>query len=209
MATITDPYTLLRNEVMNGEFAPGEPLSEVALAGRYGTSRTPIREALQRLEAERLVERRGRSVTVRDVSPAEILDIYEVRTTLEGSAAAKAALNANDLDLVRLTSARDAMRSSASQNASTRALLNRSFHEALWEASHSPTLVDLLTRINSHLVLASRTTLSSEERWASALAEHDEMIAAIRAHDVEQARRLAEEHMIAARDVRLKYYGAI
>jgi len=203
-----DPYTLLRDGMFLGEFPPGSSLNELALAKRFGTSRTPVREALQRLETERLVERRGRSVIVRQASPAEILDIYEVRTTLEGAAAAKAATSATDLDLLRLARARDDMRDVTTADPRTRAVVNRRFHEALWEASHSPTLVDLLTRINSHLLVASRTTLDSEERWIEALAEHEELLAAIRDRDPARAQALASAHMNAARDARLRAYAS-
>src|SRR5699024_8915206 len=104
--------------------------------------------------------------------------------------------------------AREGMRAASSADARTRARANRKFHEALWEASHSPTLIDLLSRLNSYLLLASRTTLQDEQRWLDALKEHDALIDAISRHDTEDAKQLAEAHMIAARDVRLRDYAA-
>jgi DNA-binding GntR family transcriptional regulator len=202
----TGVYERIREEIIAGHLRPGVVLSENALASEFGTSRTPVREALHRLEIERLVERNGRSVMVREVTPEEILDIYEVRTTLEGAAARNAAARATSFDLMRLTSARDAMRDYGGTDHTERARRNRVFHEAIWEAGHSLTTLDLLERLNSHLFLSSRTTLGVEERWRAVLTEHDELLAAIAAGDGEAARRIAEHHMLGAREVRMRLY---
>jgi DNA-binding GntR family transcriptional regulator len=87
----TSLYEEFREAILTGRFEPGQLLSENALAAEFGKSRTPVREALHRLEIENLVERVPRGMRVRASSPEEILDIYEVRITLEG-AAAKAAV---------------------------------------------------------------------------------------------------------------------
>jgi DNA-binding GntR family transcriptional regulator len=203
----TSVYERIREAIIAGGILPGSSLSEQALATEFGTSRTPVREALHRLEIERLVERSGRGVTVRQVLPEEILDIYEVRTTLEGAAARNAATRATDLDRMKLRSAQQNMRDYAGDDASERARLNRRFHEAVWEASHSLTMTDLLERLNSHLFLSAQTTLAVDERWNAALHEHDELLAAIESHDGDAARRIAEHHMLGARDVRLRLYA--
>ena len=88
--------------------------------------------------------------------------------------------------------------------AQERAAKNRVFHEAVWAASHSPTLIDLLNRLNVHLIRYPTTTLERQERWAAVLVEHDEMLEAIGQRDAVRAQHLAEEHMAAAREVRLQ-----
>ena len=130
-------YERIREAIVRGEFAPGELLGEVALAQQFGVSRTPVREAFHRLEIESIVERTPRGVRVRVSSPEEILDIYEVRITLESAAAKAAALRATDLDRLRLRAAQDAMRA-VGGDPKERAETNRKFHETVWEASHSP-----------------------------------------------------------------------
>jgi len=198
-------YELIRDAILSGAFESGRLLSENALAATFGTSRTPVREALHRLELERLVERGPRGALVRATSPEEILDIYDVRITLEGSAAHRAAQQASALDLARLRARQDEMRRLT--DPSLRASANHGFHEAVWAASHSPTLVDLLGRLGLHLRRYPTSTLDADDRWAEALDEHEGLIDAIERHDADAARALAERHMSAARDVRLHMYA--
>lgn len=101
----TGVYERIHEAIVSGEFAPGESLGEVVLARRFGTSRTPVREALHRLEIEAIVEPTSRGVRVRPSSPEEVLDVYEVRITLESAAAARA----TEFDRVRPRAAQDAM----------------------------------------------------------------------------------------------------
>nr|WP_090345168.1 GntR family transcriptional regulator [Mycolicibacterium malmesburyense]CRL77275.1 GntR family transcriptional regulator [Mycolicibacterium malmesburyense] len=202
----TDLYEELRNAILTGRYTAGQVLSENALAAEFGKSRTPVREALHRLEIESLVERSPRGVRVRDTSPEEILDIYEVRITLEGTAAKAAAQRATEFDLTQLRSALQAM-IDADDTAEAKAATNRRFHEAVWTASHNSTLVDLLHRLNVHLVRYPSTTLTYGERWDAVLREHEELLAAIEARDGEAARRIAEHHMFGAREVRLRMYA--
>jgi DNA-binding GntR family transcriptional regulator len=201
-------YDEIRADILSGHFKPGEALGENAMATRYGTSRTPIREALLRLEIEQLVERGARGVQVRATSPEEILDIYEVRTALEGAAARAAARRRTDLDLLRLKSAHQTMTDLVNPDDRTRAETNRLFHEMVWSASHSPTLFDLLERLNTHLIRYPTTTLSYRDRWPEVLKEHGALLAAIEVQNADEAGRMAEHHMSGARDVRLRMYGA-
>lgn len=194
-------YERIRESILVGELAPGQILSENALAERFGASRTPVREALHRLEIETLVERAGRSVRVRETSPEEILDIYYVRISLEGAAAKGAAERASELDVARLKVAAQDLANAGTPE--ERAHTNRRFHELLWAASHSPTLIDLLERLNVHLIRYPRTTFEREDRWRAAILEHEEILEAIVQHDSVKAQRLAESHMTAAREVRL------
>ena len=203
----TSAYDRIRAAIVDGSIVPGEVLSENQLAADFGTSRTPVREALHRLEIEALVERLPRGVRVRETSPEEIIDIYDVRITLEGAAARAAAERATELDRRRLRAAQEAM-IAVGGDERERAAANRQFHEAIWAASHSPTLVDLLHRLNVHLVRYPTTTLEGDDRWQAALAEHEELLDAIEARDPARAREIAESHMTAAREVRMQMYSA-
>jgi DNA-binding GntR family transcriptional regulator len=202
----TSLYEELKDAILTGRFAPGQVLSENALAAEFGKSRTPVREALHRLEIETLVERVPRGVRVRASSPEEILDIYEVRITLEGAAAKAAAQRATELDRTRLRAAQQAM-VDVEDTPHAKAAANRRFHEAVWGASHNPTLVDLLHRLNVHLVRYPSTTLTHGDRWEEVLREHEELLGAIEARDGEAAQRIAEHHMFGAREVRLRMYA--
>lgn len=200
-------YEQLRERIINGEFAPGDRLTESALAETFGLSRTPVREALRRLEQDGLVERAARGMRVRERSPNEILEIYEVRILLEAAAARAAAERSTPLDLARLNQLHDAMSKTPTDDPQALASINRRFHELIWSSSHNATLVDVLTRLNSHLQRYRGTTLTHDNRWQAVLREHEELIQAIRAGDADKAARIAEEHMEAARNVRLAMYA--
>jgi len=202
-----DVYERLRQAIVSGEMEPGASLVESAVAARYGISRTPVREALRRLEQDGLVERGDRGMRVRTRSPEEILEIYEVRIVLEASAARAAAERGSRLDLMRIRHAREEMEAADSGDAAAMAATNRAFHRAIWAASHNGTLVDLLSRLDSHLVRYPATTLTSEGRWPTVLREHAEMLRAIEAGDADKAAHVAGEHMTEARDIRLRMYG--
>lgn len=200
----TSVYERIRQAILDGTLEGGRVLSENGLAAEFGTSRTPVREALHRLEIERIVERGHRGTVVRMTSPEEILDIYEARITLEGAAAQRAAERATPLDLARMRARQADMRALDAANA--RPSVNRAFHESLWAASHSPTLIDLLDRLDVHLVRYPTSTLSDDARWEKALAEHDEIIGAIAQGNAGASREIAEQHMSAAREARLEMY---
>ncbi|QZY51142.1 GntR family transcriptional regulator [Leucobacter tenebrionis] len=202
-----DPDSLvraLRTEIVTGALEPGAPMREVALAERFGVSRTPIREALTKLEGYGLVERDGRTLRVTAPDPERILNTYNVRIALEGEAAAEAAEHRQLSDLVELESliARDRTldRPSDAQRIET----NLEFHAALWRAAHNPVLVELLERLQFHLTNAPHSTLSVGDRWAESLDEHEAIVAAIDARDPERARQLASAHMSTARELRIR-----
>ncbi|MDA0564773.1 GntR family transcriptional regulator [Streptomonospora sp. S1-112] len=204
---MADVYKELRAAIVSGEFDAGAQLGEVALAERYGVSRTPVREALRRLQQDGLVERGDRGMRVRVRSPEEILEIYEVRIVLEGAAARAAAERRTRIDLARLHGAAEAMAATDAADGMAMAAANRAFHETVWAAGHNQTLTDLLMRLNDHLARYPATTLTTPGRWESALAEHAAIVEAIESRDAEAAATRAEHHMTAARDIRLEMYS--
>lgn len=203
-----DVYERLRMEILNGKLAPGAPLVEATIAARYHVSRTPVREALRRLQQDELIEQRDRGSVVRDRSPEEILEIYGVRVVLEGLAARAAAENRSSLDLANLSERHARMKAVNRTDAQVMAATNQQFHEALWASSHNRMLVDLLIRLNSYLARYPATTLSSPGRWKIVLEDHQRLIDAINARDAETAGSVAEDHMSAARDIRLQIYAS-
>lgn len=203
----SDVYDKLRAEIVGGEFPAGAPLGENALADHFGTSRTPVREALRRLEQDGLVERGDRGLRVRTRSPEEILEIYEARISLEATAAAAAAQRHTEFDLLRVRRAQAAMEAVEKGDPAAMAAANRAVHEALWAAGHNGTIVDLLDRLNNHLTRYPATTLSVPGRWEEALEEHREIIAAVTARDSARAEELARQHMARSREVRLEIWA--
>ncbi|HEY1699599.1 MAG TPA: GntR family transcriptional regulator [Trebonia sp.] len=201
-----DVYDRLRGEIVTGEFEPAAPLGEEALAQRYGTSRTPVREALRRREQDGLVERGARGMRARARSLEEILEIYEVRVPLEATVTAAAVQRRTELDLIRVRAAQTAMDGAGDSEPTALAAANRAVHEAIWAAGHNGTLIDLLVRLNNHLTRYPATTLAVPGRWAEARKEQEAIIAAIADRDSGRASELAGAHMSRARELRLRIW---
>jgi len=201
-------YEQVRHLILSNQLGPDEPLVEASLAARLGVSRTPVREALRRLQADGLIERAARGMRVAERSPEEILDIYEVRVVLEAAAARSAAMRRTDLDLSRLEAIHEEMASLDPSQIETRGVaLNNRIHECFWNASHNATLGDLMDRLVTQLSRYKPTILTYAGRWQRVLDDHRQLIDAIRDRRAEDAARIASDHMSAARDMKLRIFA--
>jgi DNA-binding GntR family transcriptional regulator len=196
---------MLKQAILQGELAPSQPLVENDLAEWCQVSRTPIREALTRLEQDGLIERADRGLIVRERSPEDILDIYETRIALEATVARVAAERRTEYDLRSMRRVLDQSRATSRGNVD-RVELNRQFHRTIWVASHNESLIDLLERLNLHLARYPATTLSFPGRWKQALDEHQALVDAIEHRDGARASSVALTHFTEARDIRIKLW---
>jgi DNA-binding GntR family transcriptional regulator len=197
------PYDRIKQAILDGTFPPGHALVETSVAEWCGVSRTPIREALTRLAQDGLVNRTDRGMIVRERTPEEILDIYEVRIALEATAARLAADRHTAIDRVRLERMTALAEAVEEPVGPTHADRNRDFHRSIWLASHNDSLIDLLDRLNMHLLRYPITTLTAPGRWSESIEEHRELVKAILDRDSARAEQLAERHFTTARDIRL------
>lgn len=207
--SVTDrsaPYEQIKNAILDATLAPGTALVESSLAEQFSVSRTPIREALLRLEQDGMVERTDRGLIVRDRSPEQVLDIYETRIILETAAARFAAIKHSTIDRIRLSKLLEDTSNPDVKEPAQLARMNRSFHRGVWQASHNEALVDLLSRLNLHLMRYPATTLAYPGRWERALQQHRDLVEAILTRDSDEAARVAEVHFTEARDIRLKLW---
>jgi len=200
----TSIYEQLRADILTGAVPLGTPMREVAIAERFGVSRTPVREALRRLQHDRLLESGVRGLHVRTPGPEEVMQIYEARILLEAEAARQAARAHGVADLARLEGLLARDRALADPDDATRASTNLEFHEAVWNAAHNPVHADLLRRLPIHLVSTPHSTLSVPGRWEEALEEHGRLVAAIAERDADAAADVARDHMRTARDIRVR-----
>jgi DNA-binding GntR family transcriptional regulator len=200
------PYEKIKAAILDGTLAPGAPLVESSVAEWCGVSRTPVREALTRLEQDGLVIRGDRGLVVRERSPEEILDIYDVRIVLEETAARLAAERHTAFDLIRLERLLRTGEEIDQSDPEALAESNREFHRAVWQAGRNESLMDLLTRLNTHLVRYPITTLTYPGRWQQALAEHRQLVEAISKRDSVRAAEIARQHLTEARDIRLRLW---
>ncbi|MCU1570176.1 MAG: GntR family transcriptional regulator [Naasia sp.] len=203
-ATPESLYNQLRTAVLNGEYRPGAVLVESAVAETYRVSRTPVREALRALEKDGILQQRGRHLVVRVTTLEEVMEIYDCRIVLEGVAAGWAARTRTDNDLRLLELALEHMRNASGAAPFEKATVNHAFHDRMWRASHNSTLVDLLARLEVHIRRYPEPTVSQPGRWEEALDEHAGILDAIRKRDEVTATRLSQEHMAAARELRLR-----
>lgn len=202
-------HAQLKDDLLQGAFQPGDALREVALAERFGVSRTPVREALTRLLHEGLLERRARGLFVKEIDPEQIMQVYDLRILLEGQAAQEAASVRTEVDLMRLQALVDRDRALAEPDDATRLATNIEFHRALWRAAHNPVLEDLLERLATHQIHAPSSTLSVGSRWTESLDEHQRIVDHVRERGSVKASELIQKHMSTAKALRLKMFASL
>jgi DNA-binding GntR family transcriptional regulator len=203
---VDDATQALRDAILAGRFPAGARLRQTDLADQLGISRTPIREALGRLEYEglvRLMPRGGVSVAVLDLEAAAAL--YDVREVLDGLAARLAAQRASKADLARLDQALAAMAQCLERgDANQWFAAHVQFHDAIFAASGNPRLVGLSTVVRQSIQHFHPLLLRTDRRLEAALAEHRAIHAAIAGRAAEEAERRAREHIVNAKAIVLR-----
>jgi DNA-binding GntR family transcriptional regulator len=195
---------LIRQAILDGELAAGTRLKEDELAARLDVSRTPIREALRRLEVEGLVVHEAkRGAAVRAYSAAELDDMYRLRALLEGYAARRAAerMTPDMLEQLRASCARfDRLASRKRVPIRDLARENMIFHECVMQAADDQRLADMVRSV-IHLPLVYRAYVwfTDDEKRASA-SYHERLVEILAAGDADGAARLMEEHVLRARE---------
>jgi DNA-binding GntR family transcriptional regulator len=196
-------YAELRRRILNLELEPGQRLYEPELATTLQVSRTPLREALRLLLAEDLVDQLPTGgMVVRPLTAQDIDELYGVRSALEGVMTAEAARRVSDQDAAALRTlvarnerhvgdADDAMRA------------GHDLHLRIADIAGHGWASRLHAQVDGHMSRYRPFTNESQERRTAALAEHRAIVEAVVARDAEEARRLAESHVLAARDVAL------
>lgn len=197
-----DAYTLILDAIDRGTYLPGAALVESELARSFNVSRTPIREALQRLETQGILHRDGRSLIVSSLSHDQIGELYVVRGELEGLAARLAAQHAapEEVALLKDMVARDRDLIGKPFEMSR---ANRRFHTQIHRASHNRYLIQQLDAVHRAMALLVRTTLAEPDRAESAQAEHEAIVAAIELRDGDAASAAIKEHISRAYQTRL------
>lgn len=197
-----DAYTRILDAIDQGKYPPGSPLVESDLAERFGLSRTPIREALQRLETQSILHRDGRSLIVSSLDHDQMGELYVVRGELEGLAARLAAQHAapEELSVLKQMVAQDW---EIVDKPKALARANRRFHRQVHLASHNRYLIDQLEYVHRAMALLVKTTLAEEGRGHQAQEEHEAIVAGIEARDGDRACQAIRDHISRAYKTRL------
>jgi DNA-binding GntR family transcriptional regulator len=199
-----DAYVLILEAIDVGIYKPGSRLVESELAERFGVSRTPIREALQRLETQSLLTREGRSLNVASLDHNQMAELYVVRTELEGLAARLAAQHASEEEIDVLQQMVGADRT-WTHDASALSRSNKRFHKQLHLASHNRFLVQQLDLVHRSMALLATTSLAVEGRGPAALDEHQAIVTAISERNGAAAYQAVRQHLSQAFITRLQH----
>lgn len=201
-------FESLREAILLGRLKPGERLMEIQLAEEMGVSRTPVREAIRKLELDGfvvMVPRKGAYVA--GITLKDIADVFEVRAALEGMAAALAAERITDEELDQLERAlvhTSEFRSDDSINAlAALAESDTVFHDIIYQASRNQRLGQIITHLREQIQRFRMTSLSQPGRVKLTLDEHKKIVEAISDRDVELSRMLAREHVENAEQILL------
>jgi DNA-binding GntR family transcriptional regulator len=188
----------IEEQITTGELAPGSALDEALLVERYGVSRTPVREALIQLAAEGLVELRPRrGAVVAQATPQRLVEMFEVMAELEAMCARLAARRLCDEDLGAMDAALARCEQAALQrDPDAYFYANEDFHRALYTASHNEFLVEQTLALQRKLRPYRRLQLRVRHRMQHSLAEHAEILAALRQGHAEQAMEATRRHVV-------------
>jgi DNA-binding GntR family transcriptional regulator len=190
-------FETLREAIIAGQLRPGERLMEVQIAEELGVSRTPVREAIRKLELEEfvvMVPRKGAYVA--GISIKDITDVFEIRRALEGLSAELAAERMTEEELDELESIMVSTAETTERLDVVSAVdMDTGFHQVLYEASRNEKLRGMLYHLREQIQRFRTQSLGRPGRLQRALVEHQGIVDALRSRDSELARQLAEQHI--------------
>lgn len=185
----------IEEQIATGQMPPGSALDELALAARFGVSRTPVREALIQLAAEGLVELRPRrGAVVASVGPARLLEMFEVMAELEALCARLAARRMSESEQAELLAAHRACEA-ARGDPDAYFYCNERFHNAIYAGSHNGFLAEEATTLQRRLRPYRRLQLRVRDRMSSSYAEHEAVVVALQAGDAVAAADALRRHV--------------
>ena len=200
--TIADQvFDELEQAILSGEYARGDVLTELKLSERLGVSRTPIREALRRLEQEHIIESTSKGAKVIGITMDDIADIREIRLRLEGLASRWAAERADDESIAGLREALDLQELYTQKNdADNLKNADTRFHQTIYILCGSNAIRETLEPLHRKLLKYRKVSLGMPLRALRSLAEHKAIADAIAAHNGPEAERLTILHVRNAHD---------
>ena len=190
-------FNTLRQAILKGELAPGERLMEIQLAEKLGVSRTPIREAIRKLELEGLVlmiPRKGAEVA--KISEKSLRDVLEVRRSLEELAIELACQRMSEEELVDLEQAQRAFRQAISQGmAMSIAETDEHYHDIIYQGTCNDKLVQMLNNLREQMYRYRLEYIKDEDKRQVLLVEHEHILAALKGRNIAKAKTAMREHI--------------
>ena len=193
-------FDRLETEILSGKYQPGEILTEMKLVSDLGVSRTPIREALHRLEQEHIIEITPKGILVLGVSQQDLEDILEIRMRVEGLAANLAAKRITEEQLEELRETVELQEFYVPKCDADRINnMDSRFHQLIYRFSGSTSLCDTLMPLHKKVLKYRRASVENEVRSRHSSQEHRAIFEAIAAHDAPLAERRMSEHIANAK----------
>lgn len=190
-------FNTLRHAILKGELEPGERLMEIALAQKLGVSRTPIREAIRKLELEGLVvmvPRKGAEVA--DITEKDLRDVLEVRTALEELSIELAMKNMSDDDYEQLIKANETFaKDSEGDDLIKIAESDVAFHEIIYMATGNKRLIQIINNLREQMYRYRLEYIKDKSSHARLVEEHDRIIEAMRRNDTAAAKAAIKLHV--------------
>ncbi|EWG99610.1 GntR family transcriptional regulator [Halomonas sp. BC04] len=189
-------YAYLKDAILRGEYKAGDRLVERVLAEKLNISRTPIREALFRLETQRFVRtvpRKG--VVVNEITQAEILEVFMILASLESLAARLAAQKVNDAIIAEIDQLMAEMEEALSDGGGDEVELNVKYNELIGRASGNPKLHEMLVDLKDYVRAFSNLSSALPGRTKAALREHQDVLSAIRSGEADLAENFTRIHL--------------
>lgn len=186
----------LEKDILSGKYQRGEILTESKLSIELGVSRTPIREALRRLEQEHIIEESGKGSVVIGITEKDLDDIFLIRKSLESMAASLAAKNRTEAQLKELLDALELQEFYLSKlDADQIKLMDNKFHNTLYKLSGSMTFYDVLLPLHKKVQKYRKASVENKSRAAASVEEHRKIYEAIKEGNSQKAALYAEKHI--------------
>lgn len=190
-------FNTLRQAILKGELEPGERLMEIQLAERLGVSRTPIREAIRKLELEGLVlmiPRKGAEVA--KISEKSLRDVLEVRRSLDELAIELACLRMTEDEVIELEKKQDEFRRAVlNGNAMEIAETDEAFHDVIYKGTYNDKLIQMINNLREQMYRYRLEYIKDKDKRQVLIIEHDNILHALRAKKVEKAKEAMREHI--------------
>ena len=201
-------FERLENEILGGKYAYGEVLTEARLCEEMGVSRTPIREAIRRLEQENILRESGKGMVVQGITAEDIADILDIRVRIEGIAARRAAEKMTPEQKKALVNAVDLQEFYVSKaDPDNVQWQDHAFHEMIYEGCGSTTLQSTLVPLHRKAQKFRRASVEKINRAHESTAEHRRICVAILAGDGDAAEAAMNDHLLHARESMIGQLG--
>lgn len=190
-------YQIIKEKILNGAFLPSQKLIETDLANEINVSRNTIKKVLLQLQQEQLVDiTANKGASVKSYTLDEVINYFEIREVLEVLVVGKVALNINDVELKNLEEILAEMSSHLLNNRYDEySALNKEFHNVIYNASHNIQAVDMINMIKTQLMRYQIRTILLPGRNKESFKEHENLLYALKKHDVTLAENAIKKHI--------------